>query len=331
MRKARTQFPFQNERENFEFLFLTGLAGLVLFRLFFSFYFTWIPETKYEDFKAYILGWVFVPMAGWVFTGLLEKFRKKWIGDKPSFYHILALANFILVLFLFHPRWTVPLGCFTRFSLFLFVEFIGLWFAAKKKDKPGSSLTGLGDPYYFWMMGLAVAWLFNIKADLGGVVIKHPLNYLILIGGFCAFHLGIPKFSSLGKNSLSDKISVRKIIERLLIYGVVFLVIFYLVADSRLKYDKYHFSYYLGPLSDLLNGKSLLFNINAQYGVLVFYFLKFLFQFIPLGYTSFSLVDIILTVIQYFLFYFIARRLFKGWPIPLFSLLALLLINHFAA
>jgi hypothetical protein len=331
MRKAQTQFPFKDDRKNFEYLFLTALAGLVLFRLFFSFYFTWIPETKYEDFKAYFLGWVFVPMAGWAFTWFLEKVRKRWIGDKPSFYPILALANFILVLFLFHPRWTNHIDSFLRLGLFLFVEFIGLWIAVKKKDEPGSSLTGLGDPYYFWMMGLAVAWLFNIKADLGGVVIKHPLNYLILIGGFWAFHWGIPKYSSITKNPARNKTPVGKILKKLLIYGAVFIGIFYLVVDPRFKYDRHHFSFYLGPLSDLVNGKSLLNNINAQYGVLVFYFLKVFFRFLPLGYTSFSLVNTILIVLQYFLFYFIARGLFKGWALPLFGLLALLLINHFAA
>ena len=313
-----------------------GLIGLVLFKLFFSFYFHWKSETKYGDFMAYCLGWLFVPIAGWAFIRFFEKLLKKWVGENNSYYPTLALANFILVLFLYHPRWTAHIGPFAQLSLFLFIESIGLWITSKSKDKRVSFREIPSDLCYFWIIGLAVFWIFNIKPDLGGIAVEYSLNYfvlscIVLAGGFCTFHWGIPKFHPFQKDPKPNETKAMAILKNLLIYGAVFLVIFYLLVDPRFKYDKFHYSFYLGPLSDLIHGKSLLYNINAQYGVLIFYFLRFFFLFLPLGYTSFALVNMLLTVLQYFLFFFIVRRLFKGWALPLFSLLALLLINHFAA
>jgi hypothetical protein len=80
----------------------------------------------------------------------------------------------------------------------------------------------------------------------------------------------------------------------------------------------------------MLGGKSLLFNINAQYGVFVFYFLKLVFSILPIGFTSFALVITILQTIQYFIFYCIARKILPGEILAFFAVTALLLVNHFA-
>src|SRR6185295_139330 len=78
-------------------------------------------------------------------------------------------------------------------------------------------------------------------------------------------------------------------------------------------------------------GKSLMVDINAQYGILVFYFLKLFFNFLPVGFTSLSFVITFLIIAQYCLFYFILRQLFRSEIYSFFFLLVLILINHFAS
>ena len=64
--------------------------------------------------------------------------------------------------------------------------------------------------------------------------------------------------------------------------GMAMAVMLLLVLNTRMLVDIHHQSHFLMPVVDLLNGKSLLADINAQYGVGVHYLIGMLFFWNPL-------------------------------------------------
>ena len=63
--------------------------------------------------------------------------------------------------------------------------------------------------------------------------------------------------------------------------GVAVAVMLLLVLNTRMLVDIHHQSHFLMPVVDLINGKSLLADINAQYGVGVHYLIGMLFLWNP--------------------------------------------------
>lgn len=204
------------------------------------------------------------------------------------------------------------------------------WLIRKKAE--GSNPKG-DDPLHLYQATLIffILWIFTIHGFTHLLRDWKLLNYIFLTGTCGLFYFVVPfkkeNGFARGKTWALGKI---RIPQWLPLYGAVFLLISYLVIDPFFPYTRYHYTYYLGPLADLLNGKSLLANINAQYGVLVFYFLGAIFHLLPLGYTSFAWVITLLIAAQYCVFYFFVRRLFRSGLYSFLCLLALLLVNHFA-
>jgi len=64
--------------------------------------------------------------------------------------------------------------------------------------------------------------------------------------------------------------------------GMAVAVMLLLVLNTRMLVDIHHQSHFLMPVVDLINGKSLLADINAQYGVGVHYLIGMLFLWNPL-------------------------------------------------
>lgn len=64
--------------------------------------------------------------------------------------------------------------------------------------------------------------------------------------------------------------------------GVAMVAILLLMLNTRMPVDIHHQSFFLMPVVDLINGKSLLADINAQYGVGVHYVIGVLFLWNPL-------------------------------------------------
>ena len=323
---------FRDDREKFEFFFLSALFGLV----FFNFFVLLNPSemnplnnTQVKpDFKLFILAWSACPVFGLFSAGLIHRVKFRYFSGAAGFYPLLLFLNLLLFLVFLQPNWRARFyqGGWSFLLVFCLLQLagLGLWAAIQKKGKTPPVLAE--DPYhlYRWTLVIFIGWIFSIHS-LDHMVREWRFpNYLFLAAALCFFYFLVPY----RKTNLSPS-EARWNFKGLLVYGLVFSAITWLVIDPFFPYQPYHGSYYLGPLSDLMAGKSLLYNINAQYGVFVFYFLKFIFLFMPLGYTSFSWVQTMLIVAQYCVFYFIARRLFKSGLYSLLVLAALILLNHF--
>lgn len=113
---------------------------------------------------------------------------------------------------------------------------------------------------------------------------------------------------------------------------LVVLSITLLVLDIGFSFDHYHHDFYLGPVTDLMLGKSLLVDINSQYGVLVIYFLAALFQagLLPFSYQGLSLAISLLYALEYAGLYALARLLWQSTTLPIGVLALIVALNFFA-
>ena len=323
---------FRDDREKFEYFFLSALLGLV----FFNFFVLLNPsqmnplnDTQVKpDFKLFILAWSACPALGFFSAYLIHRVKTRWFSGAAGFYPLFLLLNVLLFLVYLQPNWRARFyqGGWSFLLAFGLLQLVGLglWTAIQNKEKTPSG--SVEDPFHFYrgILVIFIGWVLSIHSLDHMLRDWRTLNYLFLVSVLCFFYFLVP-FGKTGLSFPGAKWKIRSLIG----YGLVFAAIAWLVIDPFFPFQPYHGSYYLGPLSDLMAGKSLLYNINAQYGVFVFYFLKFIFRFIPLGYTSFSWVQTMLIVVQYCLFYFIARRLFKSGLYSLLVLVALILLNHF--
>jgi len=85
----------------------------------------------------------------------------------------------------------------------------------------------------------------------------------------------------------------------------------------------------IGPINDVLGGKSLLVNINSQYGLLYIYTLAFLFRFIPLTYSNFFWLCFVVAIAGYYLLYIVMRK-WLGW-IAILGIALIIGFHYFGA
>ncbi len=70
----------------------------------------------------------------------------------------------------------------------------------------------------------------------------------------------------------------------------------------------HHYSFFLGPINDILHGKIQLVSTESQYGILLTSFLGFVYQHIaPLSLTSFYAITMGITMLYYGMLYYILR------------------------
>ncbi len=305
--------------KGFEYYFLSAINGLSFFRIFLGFYLA-AGRTKNDDFKLYLLGWLFFPALGFLFGNFIADLRDRWRPQNPYFYPVLIFLNFTFALFALHPaQWGLSGWALT--GCFLLLQILALAaIPILERSFPNSRGKWHEIPYLlmFFSFGL---WFFKIQGFLLQDL-NHwtPARGLALAGIVAALYAS---GSSRRKDLAGDS-------PNLFFHALAFIFIVAMVVEPGFTYDPYHYASYLGPLSDMCAGKTLLTNVNTQYGILVYYFLRFFFLFLPLGYTSLCLLLTAAYILQYFSFYFIARKLFGSEFLSFFALAALVLVNYFA-
>jgi hypothetical protein len=327
MTESETGFLPDSDLKRFDFFFLSALYGLLCFKLLFVF-FPSEEAAQRAHFFIYFLGWAVCFPAGIVLICGLERVRRKFFYTYRFFYASFLLLNTGLLLFLLHPsQWDI-FGRPLPVVYFLVAQSFGL-LLAKIVEKILKETWNVREWVYVGIAVLIFMWVLTLTSPLDFVKNWKWENIGFFGCVLYLFHFGL-RTGSGDKEKEIENFSIFVKLGKILEYMMIFLLIAYLVIDTRFLYNPHHSSYYLGPLADLKTGKSLLVNINAQYGILVFYFLGAIFHFLPLGYVSLCLTDMALRVLQFFIFYWISKQLLKSVLLSLFSLGALLLLNHFA-
>jgi hypothetical protein len=315
----------------FPFLFLSALYGIILFKLSAGFL-SPESETTNLDFLLYMAAWFLCIPAGLLLGRLAGLLQKKYFQSAPLFYPILVFLNFLFALLILYPA---PWGLSPPLLglIFLLFQASGI-ILAKILAQPLPqvfSTTKLSFCLTLAVPLLTLLWFSSFAVPVPWVnLVKSwiPLNFLFFLTIIFLFHFTISPATQKPSPSIIFPAKWGPMAQELVLCFVAISLVA-LAMDTHFHFNRYHDAFYLGPLADLRAGKTLLVDVNAQYGILVFYFLGFFFHFMPLGYLSLSLVLAGLTLLQYSLFYFICRQLFQSKLLSFFCLSALLLVNHF--
>ena len=303
--------------------------GLLTFRIFLSFY-SFTGKGHQDEFSLYVWGWaVFVP-GGILKSALIEEARRRHEQLKPFLYLPLIFIDFLLLLLFYMPcNWGRDNGWLLLFHFILF-QVSGITLSVILGQPPNRSprLDGL---FYPVMGFLLIFWLTRIPEVFNPILNNWSLySYGFVPAVITLFYFGTLPFSKKNLGAAGEKKSAFEgPRNKIFSYGVAFLLISLVVVDPRFEHDRHHAAFFLGPLADLSAGKSLLVNINSQYGILIFYFLRLFFHALPLGFTSFTLVYTILLILEYLLFFFIVRLFFDSEWLSFFCLTTFLLLNYF--
>jgi hypothetical protein len=335
--KKASLFPAWDGREWFQFLFLGALYGIFFLRFGLAFYLNDLGlslDSMNDLLIVYLLGWTLCPAAGLFSAWLMERARRNWEIPASFYYPLLLLLNVVWVLLVLHPALSGPWTGIEMIVGFLACQASGALLSKLMEKKEWFwMVTRGGERHYFLMVSLLAVWVLALPCSWRDILgSQTPASWV-----FFAFVLWFFLFGLSSRRAQAPPVDARptsafiRAGREVLAYGFVLFLIAYLVMDPNFRYSPDNVSCYLGPLADMSAGKSLLVNINAQYGVLVFYFLRLIFHFLPMGFMSFTLVGFALMVLQYLVFYYIARQIFHSKWLSLFCLVALLLINYFYA
>ncbi len=91
---------------------------------------------------------------------------------------------------------------------------------------------------------------------------------------------------------------------------LVSLPIIFYITQKPINY--HHYSFYIGPVLDVIKDKSLLGETPSQYGYLSIHFLAFILKRIGISFANFNLVNILLFIFYFFLASLILFKLIKN-------------------
>ncbi|HET9870942.1 MAG TPA: hypothetical protein VFR02_10670, partial [bacterium] len=310
----------------FEFCLSSVFQGLLAFLPIARIWFDLVqlkPDNKTPQYEAYLLSWILLPLLGILLTRFLGRFRPG--GIPPHIYlRTSVFLNFILLLAAY---WDIqrpdPAPVLFWAALYLLTQAAAWTWASGWGRSPYWRRPSFSAWIYPAMAVLFLGWLTRIDPAWEGRLRPwHLANWLFAAALAYAFLVDLDPRSVRARWGTSSRA-----------WGLVLTVLLtaffaFLFVDPTGSDCPYNQGYYLGPLADFVNGKTLLVDINSQYGVLLFFFLRLFFPAaLPLGFHSFFFFDALLRLCQYVVFFWIARKLFKSILYPALGTVVLILLN----
>lgn len=122
-------------------------------------------------------------------------------------------------------------------------------------------------------------------------------------------------------------------VDALAIVGIVYFVS--IIVNWRNGWNNGAAPYFdyqavVGPINDVLGGKTLLVNIHSQYGLLMIYVLSLIFKVIPLSYNNFFWVNYSSTIVGYILLYGSIRMWLKSVSLSVFGIFLISQHHYFS-
>ena len=252
---------------------------------------------KTYDLRNYLIGIVIFslfPVLTYRFK-LHEKFssiRKKYKKKLIFLFSILSII--VIVISIFIISYKLPL-------------LLHSWESLKSKQRTKDLLNHLIYPPL--ILGLFVYSYFVLKNKM---IEKYIKNLLAVI-----------KYVKTITNRFRQ-VKLHPILINFLVFSFIFLMVF----NPRYKYSYekianyppqavhqfHHSNFYIGPINEVLQGKTLLVNTKTQYGILTTYVLTLLFQLTSFSYSSFTLYVMLLAFIYVsFLFVFLKHITKSNW------------------
>ena len=253
--------------------------------------------TEAEETKVFVLSCVVVPLAGVVSSWAVARTRRDRLPDSPYFYPLLSGAHAIFWAVGVHRLRALTTPDFRpRIRALVLIWFCGsialtmLLYVTRHRRIPfGGQLVRAID------RGLP----FVIVAALLPFATRTPLPYpylaLLFLAGFgSVFHEELGRF---------PRNRAARIVFDVLVVGGIALI----VVDPAMDLDYFHSNFFLGPAAAVRSGRTLLYDVNCQYGVGVIYFLAAVFdlnlRLVPPSIEGLGFILSALSVIQYGVLY----------------------------
>lgn len=165
-------------------------------------------------------------------------------------------------------------------------------------------------------------------------VIFHPYHlaaFLLGIFFFIYLYFGRRKFSYILP-------SLRALYKYLPLVSIILIIItlFDRTIDEKYYFTGYagaylHTAPFLGPINDILMGKTILVDANSQYGLFLPYLPALIFKFIPLSIASFFYLMVIIGIIYYIFAYLVFKHSTRSNLWALIGLLVMFTLHFYSA
>lgn len=210
--------------------------------------------------------------------------------------------------------------------------------------------------FSFYILSFQQGFIKKILNWKGVIKLKSILYFLIiLLLGYLGYFIkeiypflsqSTTDFRDIGINVEGDLNIELLIVIAIIIFGIFLFItklqyqkkylIFYLVSIITIVWlsfniktlNDYDFSYFAGPINDVLHGKHLLDNSPSQYGFLSIIFLSLIFKFIPLGLMNLTIVNAISVSFGFILIFVLLQFLYKNKLLSLFTTIFIIFTNY---
>ena len=257
--------------------------------------------TEAEESKLFVLSCVVVPLVGVLSSWALARMRRELFDDNPYFFPLLSSSHAI-----FWAMGVRSLRALTttdfrpRVRTLVLVWFVGtlaavavLYVVRKRRNAFVALLVRAIEPALPFIIVVALL-PFATQGPLSALY----LSVLCIAGLASVFHEELGRFPRrVGAGLAFD----------LLVVAAMALI----VVDPIMDLDPFHSNFFLGPIAAVRSGRSLLVDVNCQYGVGLIYFLAAFFE-VRIGLVSpsidrLALVLSVLSVAQYAVIYVTLR------------------------
>lgn len=262
----------------------------------------------------------------WIFSyiKILKLLNKAFLPSSPAGFIRFEVAP---------EPFEIPLfiGLTFLFTIIIFILNKPVFLLAAIKIK-----STVSNRYYQLLLFVSLPLLAIIfLANLGNYPMAHDIYpYVIqdnrsIIFFFTSFYIAICLFVFLVSPLLSLLIKKRKLLFYFFLASV-FLFIAFLTFEPRFPIYGHDYSYFLGPIWEIIQGKTIFTDIVSQYGFGSILLLATLFKLNLLNIWQLPIVIWFLYIFEYFLSFLLLFKISKSTIFSLVGLLSILTVNYFS-
>ena len=273
--------------------------------------------TEKEENQIFVLGSVVVPLAGIVASWALLKGKRLFFQDSALFFPVLSVAQ--AAFWIVTMRWLRALSPVVPVDVGDGIDFypragtvFGAWLVMNALLLVILALTRrwrFDSPRWLevvsgvdWVLPLLVAAALIPFASKVAIP-RNLLALLVLAGLASLFHQELARFP--------QRRSARFAFDVLVLVAIA-VVLF----DAAMDADTFHYNFYLGPVAAVRGGRSMLVDVNCQYGVGVIYVIAGIFDLhlasVPATQVGFAVIVSTLAIFQKWLLYGSLRAITKS-------------------
>lgn len=299
----------------FPLIILSIMAGCAFF-LVMVLPLQYIPRTEDSEWIIFILTWVLLPLVA-VFTPVVFFYLKnhRFKIEDPFFYIIPVGINSITIYAVVWGLYKSVLSILGSVLIILAVNIFSVFFSQFLLQRLSPAAKAKISFIVYNLVPLLTAGTLYVFAGVNLTI--GTLIILALVALVSEAHPIFSQQSGVRFNRFFN--------------WVVVIIIASIVFVPSLPYNVHHFNYYLGPINDYLNGKTILVDSFSQYGTGVILFLSLIYKitFLPVSYYSFSFILMVLTFTQFVLEYLLLLRITKSSILSAIALAVILFISFY--